>query len=153
MNEDLVIVGLLRVAGIAAYREAFRFGATAAVAWDETPENVVKVVRACLDGFCLLPVGIAQGLVTAQSYEESPFLTEWERRYLQRLANGATVAEVAREASYSEREMFRLLHQLYQRLGARSRTEALVKAARLGLLDALPGSEADESSGTQPSAG
>jgi hypothetical protein len=33
---------------------------------------------------------------------------------------------------YSEREMFRLLRQLYDRMGVRNRTEALLKAAQCG---------------------
>ena len=143
MNEDLVIVTLLQPAGVGAYREAFRFGATAAVAWDETPERIIEVVRASLDGLCLLPVLVARGLATAERYEESPFLSDWERTCLQRLSAGATVADVAREANYSEREMFRLLHQLYERLGARGRIEALVKAAQFGLLDPAPRSYGD----------
>lgn len=137
MNEDLRIIALLRSAGLDAYREAFRFGAAAALGWDETPEEVVRVVGASLDGFCLLPVAIARGLASADGRDETSFFSEWERTCLRRLAAGATVADVAKEANYSEREMFRLLHHLYERLGARSRIEALVKAARLGLLDDL----------------
>ena len=142
MNEDLRIIAFLRPAGIGAYREAFRFGAAAALGWDETPEEVVKVVRASLDGFCLLPVAIARGLASAEGQDGSSFFSEWERTCLRRLSAGATISEVAKEANYSEREMFRLLHQLYEKLGARGRIEALVKAARLGLLDGHHESEA-----------
>jgi DNA-binding CsgD family transcriptional regulator len=50
------------------------------------------------------------------------------------MANGQTVGELARAVGYSEREMFRLLRSLYERMGVRNRTEALLKAAQSGLL-------------------
>ena len=62
-------------------------------------------------------------------------ISPWEVHWLQMLANGATVADVARDASYSEREMFRLLNRLYRAMGARNRVEAIVMAARAGLLN------------------
>ncbi|MDQ3641282.1 MAG: hypothetical protein M3450_07420 [Actinomycetota bacterium] len=55
--------------------------------------------------------------------------------WLQTLARGATVARLAGEVGYSEREMFRILSNLYQRMGVVSRTEALVQAAQWGLLE------------------
>jgi len=42
---------------------------------------------------------------------------------------------LAEQVGYSEREMFRLLGELYRRLGAANRSEALDKAARLGVFD------------------
>ena len=51
-----------------------------------------------------------------------------------RRAGGSTVAALANQAGYSERAMFRLLHGLYQRLGVRTRTEALIRAHERGWL-------------------
>jgi DNA-binding CsgD family transcriptional regulator len=64
-----------------------------------------------------------------------PQVTAVEIRWLQSLADGVTVAELAKQASYSEREMFRLLQRLYRRMGTRTRVAAIVKAARTGLLN------------------
>jgi DNA-binding NarL/FixJ family response regulator len=48
--------------------------------------------------------------------------------WLRDLANGVSVGRIAEGAGYSERMMFRLLRDLYARLGARNRTEALMLA-------------------------
>jgi DNA-binding CsgD family transcriptional regulator len=53
---------------------------------------------------------------------------------LRQLAAGATVAQLADRAGYSERAMFRLLHALYRQLGARSRIEAILHAQTSGWL-------------------
>jgi DNA-binding CsgD family transcriptional regulator len=44
------------------------------------------------------------------------------------------VVRLADRAGYSERAMFRLLRQLYLRIGARNRTEALMRAHERGWL-------------------
>jgi DNA-binding NarL/FixJ family response regulator len=64
-----------------------------------------------------------------------PSLTDVEQAWLRRLAAGGTVAGLARGCGYSEREMYRRLSDMYSRLGARTRTEALLLAERFGLLD------------------
>jgi hypothetical protein len=45
------------------------------------------------------------------------------------------IAKPARSARYSERQMHRLIADLYKRIGATNRQEALVLAARRGILD------------------
>ncbi|MGH2669450.1 MAG: hypothetical protein ACRDH5_10135 [bacterium] len=139
-NPELSIVVLLRDAGVAGYREALVAGVSGAVPWDEHPATVIEVLRAVavLDGgYCLLPTCVAQTLATTNHRLslESPAISDREMKWLRMLADGATVAELALDANYSEREMFRLLHMLYERLGARTRAAALVRAARAGLLD------------------
>jgi DNA-binding CsgD family transcriptional regulator len=57
-----------------------------------------------------------------------------EMEWLRQLASGTTVAKLADGAGYSERAMFRLLRDLYQRMGAQNRTEALLKARQRGWL-------------------
>ncbi len=63
-----------------------------------------------------------------------PALAEHERRWLCPLADGTTVAALARRVGYVEREMHRLLAAFYRRLGASTRTEALLAAQRPDLL-------------------
>jgi DNA-binding CsgD family transcriptional regulator len=52
------------------------------------------------------------------------------------LATGMTVAQLAAKAGYSERAMFRLLRSLYVRMGAKNRTEALIRAYEHGWIPA-----------------
>lgn len=59
-------------------------------------------------------------------------LTLREIDWLQQLARGITVADLAERAGYSERMMFRLLRTLYAELHASHRTEALIRARDRG---------------------
>ncbi len=134
-NSDLLVVVLLREPTLDAYRQVLKAGASGVAPWDAPPEAVVRVMRAAFEGQCMVPVHIAQALAApAPVKPEISGVTAWEAKWLRTLASGATVADLAHESSYSEREMFRLLQRLYQRMGVRNRTEALVKAAQNGLL-------------------
>lgn len=133
-NRDLLIVALVRGTGVEPYRAVLRSGVAGAVAWDEPPEVVVGAVEAAIEGFCLLRLTVAAALSDPPPPSERQSLSPWEVKWLQRLADGNTVAELGDEVGYSEREMFRLLQRLYRRMGARTRIEAIVKAARMGLL-------------------
>ncbi len=139
-HDDIVIVVLLREVTPAAYAEALSQGASGAVAWDAAPETIVDVLRAALERQCILPINVARFLAESEAFtSELPVLSDWETKALQLLASGATVVELADETNYSEPETFRLLHRLYERIGVANRVEAIVKAARIGLLDAVSG--------------
>ena len=135
VNIDLVVVALLPEPSANAYREVLKAGASGGAPWDAMPEVVVRVLRSAWERQCIVPVHIAHALaMPAVSKPELPTVTLCEAKWLRMLANGATIAELAQDSNYSEREVFRLLHRLYERMGVRNRTEGLVKAARAGLL-------------------
>ena len=148
VRPDCVLVALLQDSGVAGYLEALRAGASAAVPWEAEPELIVKVLRVALEGYSLLPLPVTRALMTATmtatttatmmatgpSSREVPALTSQDLKRLQLLAEGGTVVDLARQVGYSEREMFRLLHDLYHRMGVDNRSEALVRAAQWGLL-------------------
>jgi DNA-binding NarL/FixJ family response regulator len=92
--------------------------------------------EAAVNGHTLLPIGVlralassaAAGPIATDAQMPAPRETEW----LRQLAEGRSVARLANAAGYSERMMFRLLRELYDRLGVRSRTEALMRARERG---------------------
>jgi two-component system, NarL family, nitrate/nitrite response regulator NarL len=127
-----VVVAVLSDGSPASHGEALRLGASAAVAENESVEEIVEVVLAASEGRARLPSEIARTLATS-SAAPAPVSTQ-ERGWLRSLAHGATVAELAEESCYSERELYRRLGRLYRRLGAETRAEALVRAAKAGIL-------------------
>ncbi len=136
LNPELRVLALVRTPTVAGFKETLREGASAVVAWEDTPEQVTEVLLGVLHGYCLLPVDVVRALVVGNGVAlDVPEVTAAEVRWLQRLADGATVNELARQSSYSEREMFRLLQRLYRRMGVSGRVAAIVKAARTGLLN------------------
>ncbi|MFJ3900157.1 LuxR C-terminal-related transcriptional regulator [Streptomyces sp. NPDC090025] len=77
---------------------------------------------------------------TPYGHEERPEhggdgVTEQQRAALRMLASGIKDEQVARNLGVSLRTVSRLISEVMQELGAASRFEAGVKAARLGLLD------------------
>src|SRR5215212_3077932 len=110
-------VALLRAVDTRGYARALA-RCTAAVPMEAELDELVATVWAASLGRTLLPAAVARELAA--------------------LAGSATVTSLAKSAGYSEREMYRLLSALYSRLGVTTRTEALLRADRWGLLRQRP---------------
>jgi DNA-binding NarL/FixJ family response regulator len=133
---DTMVIAVLSDASIQSHIQAILGGAVAAMTRDALPETVRKVFDAAVAGKSLLPIDVVRGLTTGQPSKDEE---EWapspqEIGWLRELAFGTTVARLAHRAGYSERAMFRLLRDLYVRMGARNRTEALFQAHERGWL-------------------
>ncbi len=121
---------------VTAFRSALAAGALGAVERGAEPERIAAVVDAALDGDCLLRGWVAVELSrTSASMIDHVDMREDEAQWITSLAGGMTVAALAADVGYSEREMFRLLHSLYVRMGAKNRTEALMLATKWGVVD------------------
>src|SRR5436305_11088955 len=129
------VVALLEDPSVASYRRALRLGLVGTVPREAPTEQIVSAVCAALAGTTLLPCLIARQLAD-RAGGEVPFpISESEARWLRAMAEGMTIASMAKAARYSERQMHRLIANLYKRIGAANRQQALVFAARCGILD------------------
>ena len=125
-NPNLLIVALLRHPVPEMYIRALQAGASGAV---------IAVVQSARHQHVLLPCDVARAIAAGVTLPaDLGSIGSAEVKWLQMMGKGRTVAQLARAVGYSEREMFRLLRQLYDRMGVRNRTEALLKAAQCGLL-------------------
>jgi len=127
-------VALLPEVTITSYGWAIRSGATSAVGRDAAPEEIVECLTAACAGRATMPAELALGLASAVDSVDHPAVTIAEGRWLARLSEGCRVRDLAQEMGYSEREMFRRLHRLYDAMGVCGRTEALLAAQRWGLV-------------------
>ncbi|GIF02126.1 response regulator transcription factor [Paractinoplanes rishiriensis] len=129
---DVLVVALLSEPTVPAYVRALAAGAAAAVSRDATPAEVREAFEAALDGRVTLPIAVVRAMTSPGGSGETTVLDDrpaaTEIEWLRHLAGGATVAQLAAHAGYSERMMFRLLRELYTRLGVGGRTEALMRA-------------------------
>ena len=66
---------------------------------------------------------------------EEGILDTRELALMRGLADGVTVQQLAKRFGYCEREIHRILHEIYQRMGVENRSAAIARAARWGLLD------------------
>jgi DNA-binding NarL/FixJ family response regulator len=135
-RSDTMVIAVLADKSTRSHVQAILSGAVAAVARDALPETVRTVFEAAVGGKSLLPVEVLRALTTWQSFpdEDESVPSTQEIGWLRELASGTTVARLADRAGYSERAMFRLLRALYLRIGARNRTEALMRAHEQGWL-------------------
>jgi DNA-binding NarL/FixJ family response regulator len=74
------------------------------------------------------------GAATAGDHRGRLALTLREQRVLRLIADGLATRDVARELSYSERTVKSVVHDAVMKLGARSRSQAVARALRSGLI-------------------
>jgi DNA-binding NarL/FixJ family response regulator len=134
---DTLVIAVVADTSTRGHVQAILGGAVAVVPRNALPETVRRVFEAAVSGKSLLPVKVVRALsvprpVTEEDEETTP--SPQEIGWLRELAMGTTVARLADRAGYSERAMFRLLRELYLRIGARNRTEALMRAQERGWL-------------------
>ena len=134
VRQSVPVVQVLADLSAERCAQALGDGATGVLLVDADLADVVTVVRSAAARETLLPRQVAASLCGSTS-APVPELRPQELRWLRRLADASTVASLARQSGCSEREMYRLLNGLYNRLGATNRTEALLRAQRSGLLD------------------
>lgn len=135
VNPATVGCVLIDDATVEQYRTALAAGATAVCPVTAPTEAVVAAVDHALVGDLVLPAVVASELARSAAAPDQPELPPEDVAWLVDLAGGMTTAELAERVGYSEREMFRMLHSMYQRMGVSNRREALIKATRWGLVD------------------
>ncbi len=110
-----------------------RAGASVVVARDATAGELKAAVLAAVERRAHLPADVLRAAVNLSTTPDTRAVpTADERRWLQELVSGTTVGRLAKQAGYSERMMFRILKELYSRLGADTRTQALMQARASG---------------------
>lgn len=102
-----------------------------------TPEQIVQVLRSAREGIMVVTPSIVERLAASPpvTTTSAVHLTHEQLRLLRLIASGRGMQDVASQLAYSQRTLYRRQRELLARLGARSRTEALREAGRLGLLE------------------
>lgn len=135
---ETLVIAVLEDATVPACVRALAAGAISVLSRNATPPVMREVFDAAVRGRSLVPTAALQALTrNLASPDETAVAhapSSAERDWLRQLAHGDTVASLAGRVGYSERMMFRLLRDLYLKLGARNRTEALIKARDQGWL-------------------
>lgn len=137
-HPHIPVVAVPNEVTVSGLAEAVRAGAVVAVDSDEALDTFVAVIEAAVKDRALVPARVLKALASRVPTVPDPsaWVSPDESRWLRRLAEGVTVADLAEEIGYSERETFRMLKETYNRIGATNRTEAIIWATRNGLLDA-----------------
>lgn len=105
-------------------------------------EDIMMSITAAARGLSILPVSILRQLtkrvegspIKGAEVKETIHLTEKEQKILELIAEGLTNRQIAEALYMSQRAVEYALTRLFEKLGARSRTEALMKARQYGLI-------------------
>lgn len=128
----LPVVVLMIEPQVQDFADVFRRGGSALVPWETPAHHVLASIQAAVDGYSIVPTHVVHR-ISRNSAPGAVVGTE-EVAWLRSLAAGTTVAQLAVVSGYAERSMYRLLRDLYERLGVTNRHEAIVVAARRHLL-------------------
>jgi two-component system, NarL family, response regulator DegU len=133
MHAEQDLVDKARSAGAAGY-----------LLKDASGDEVVAAVKKALEGHRVISAGLvaASNEPTEEpatpSGQQAPQLTERELQILQMLADGCSPADVAERLFIAPKTVRNHLTKAYDKLGASSRSQAIVTALQYGLIE-LPG--------------
>jgi two-component system, NarL family, nitrate/nitrite response regulator NarL len=129
------VIVLTGVEDVDAARAALRIGADGYVLKVSSPSQLVPLLHAVASGYVVVPTWLATELVRAPT-SQLPHcdLSDEELRLLTRVAKGLGSVEIANELYVSERTVKRLLTSLYRRIGVEGRIEAVIWAAKAGVV-------------------
>jgi DNA-binding NarL/FixJ family response regulator len=109
-------------------------GAVAALVRDDlTPERLGLSLRAVAAGATTM-VAAYRDQLSVTAVAAGPELTPREQRVLALVADGLPTREIGEELHYSERTVKKVLGDVVVKLGARSRSQAIARAVRQGII-------------------
>jgi DNA-binding NarL/FixJ family response regulator len=118
---------------------ALETGASAFVSKTASSPEILGAIRhAAVAASSFSSRGLAAALRRRQSAPALPALSERERQVLGLLLAGFSVPDLAIKLHISASTAKTYVARLYDKLGANSRTQALLTAVRLGLVDSRP---------------
>jgi two-component system nitrate/nitrite response regulator NarL len=125
------------VSGPADAAEVLAAGARGVLPREATPEILGVALRAAAAGLVVGDPSLTAGLLLERGREAAPLvedLTPRERQVLQLLAEGLSNRQIAARLGTSEHTAKFHVNAILGKLDAHSRTEAVTRAARLGLI-------------------
>lgn len=131
----VTLIAVIESGDLALSVRALGSGAVGVMAREADFDTVRDVLAAAVSGRSVLPVEVVRALTATGDVQRPDRIPpETEISWIRQLTQGLTVARLAERAGYSERMMFRLLRDLYQRWGVANRTEAIIHARDNGWL-------------------
>jgi DNA-binding NarL/FixJ family response regulator len=131
---DTRVVALASKDQIERLAQLVEAGAVAAlVREDLTPERLGLSLRAVAAGATTM-LATYRTQLPATAATAGPELTSREQRVLALVADGLPTREIGEELHYSERTVKKVLGDVVVKLGARSRSQAIARAVRQGII-------------------
>ena len=122
-------------------RKALKAGAVGYLTKDATFEEVLNALDLACNGDVIISPQFAQALleeVDAQQAVQSSLLSEREMEVLQLLAEGCSTPEIATNLFISQKTVKNHLASIYEKIDARDRTHAVIRAVKMGIIKIGP---------------
>jgi two-component system response regulator DegU len=137
---DVHVVMLTMHADNEVLTRAIRAGASGYLVKDCSTEEVVETVRLAASGETALSPQLAASMLveahrlTPDAGEPEGLISKREEEVLQLIADGLSTPEVAAKLYISVKTVKNHLASIYQKLDSRDRTQAVVRAVRMGII-------------------
>lgn len=137
---DMRIIMLTMHADQEVVAAALRAGASGYLVKDCSVEEIAEAVRLAADEDASLTPDIAASMLDevrrlpSGDTDEERVVTRREEEVLQLIADGCSTAEVAERLYISQKTVKNHLASIYQKLDARDRTQAVLRAVRMGIV-------------------
>jgi DNA-binding NarL/FixJ family response regulator len=143
---DASIVMLTMHADHVVLVRAIRAGASGYLVKDCTTDEIVNTIRQAASGDTTVSAGVAAAMLAqvkgltavspapAAPPTEEPIISKREEEVLQLIAEGASTTEVAARLYISVKTVKNHLASIYQKLDSRDRTQAVVRAVKMGII-------------------
>ena len=140
-NPDVRVVMLTMHADDAVIASAIRAGASGYLVKDCSTDEIAEAVRLAADDDAALSPGLAASMLNEVRRLEPTngsdcdrAVTKREEEVLQLIADGCSTPEVAASLYISQKTVKNHLASIYQKLDARDRTQAVLRAVRMGIV-------------------
>jgi DNA-binding NarL/FixJ family response regulator len=143
---DASIVMLTMHADHVVLVRALRAGASGYLVKDCTTDEIVNTIRQAASGDTTVSAGVAAAMLAqakglaqaepapAMPASEEAIISKREEEVLQLIAEGASTTEVASRLYISVKTVKNHLASIYQKLDSRDRTQAVVRAVKMGII-------------------
>ena len=134
------IVMLTMHADAEVVADALRAGACGYLTKDSSTDEIASAIRMAANGETAVSPQLAASMLgelrrlDRPDAEEDRLITKREEEVLQLIADGLSTPEVASSLYISQKTVKNHLAAIYQKLDARDRTQAVVRAVRMGII-------------------
>ena len=122
-------------------RQALKAGAVGYITKDATFDQVMRSIEMACNGDVIISPEFAQALLQeseAVVLTNTSNLSDRELEVLQLLADGQSTSEIAEAMFISQKTVKNHLASIYEKIDARDRTQAVVRAVKMGIIKIGP---------------
>ena len=133
-HPSLPVIALTGHDGVALHARVLSLGCSSVLSMRATQDDFRRAVRGAVRGYGLVEAALLRGVLTGPEAPRSP-ITVPEQDILRGLAGGLSNSEVASQLKCSVGTVKNHLRGVFAKLEVSDRTQAVVKAFRMGIID------------------